>query len=128
MRPANRNYENYGARGITVCERWKDYVAFRDDMGPRPRGGTLERNNVNGNYEPSNCCWASVKQQQNNRRDNHKVTFRGTTKTLAEWAIELGIARSRIDYRLKKGWSVEEAFTKPWSRGERRDLRPARTI
>lgn len=124
-KPNNGNYKNYGARGIRVCKRWADYLTFVADMGERPVGASIERANVNGNYEPSNCHWATQRQQMNNLRRNVRVTFKGVTKTMAQWARDLGLPRYRLDARIKAGWSVAEAFTKGPSRGERRDLRKA---
>jgi hypothetical protein len=66
--PKNTNYPNYGGRGISVCDRWSEYVNFLADMGERPEGKTLDRINVNGNYEPSNCRWATLSEQQKNKR------------------------------------------------------------
>ena len=67
--PRNASYENYGRRGISVCERWHDIESFVADMGPRPEGMTLDRINPDGNYEPSNCRWASVLDQQRSKRN-----------------------------------------------------------
>jgi hypothetical protein len=69
--PKSSSYEDYGQRGITVCDSWHDFKVFLSDMGPRPRGKTLDRNNPNGNYEPSNCQWATPIQQANNKRSHH---------------------------------------------------------
>ncbi len=69
--PNNRSYRFYGARGVTVCKRWKRFENFFADMGPRPAGRTLDRKNANGNYTPGNCRWATPLVQRHNRRSIH---------------------------------------------------------
>lgn len=73
----NRAYKNYGGRGIKVCKRWMKFENFIEDMGERPKGLSIDRTNNNGNYEPNNCRWATMKEQQNNRRNNRLITYKG---------------------------------------------------
>lgn len=106
-------YKNYGGRGIRVCDSWRESItAFASDMGPCPSvTHSVERIDVNGDYEPSNCRWATWKEQQRNRRNNRMVTLRGETKPLAQWCEDLGLNYARIHARLRKGWSPEKALT-----------------
>lgn len=106
-------YPNYGGRGIKVCDRWTSFENFLADMGERPKGMTLDRKDNEGNYEPSNCRWATSKQQCNNRRGNFVLEWNGVTKTLSEWADDLGVGRSSLRERLRDGWSVEKTLTTP---------------
>lgn len=108
----NDNYKYYGGRGITYCERWESFGNFYKDMGERPYGMTLDRINVNGNYEPGNVKWSSPKEQANNRRRNHFISYKGETKTLTEWSRKLGISTRGLTMRINK-WGIEEAFTRP---------------
>lgn len=104
---------NYGGRGIAVCAEWRSFERFLADMGPRPRGATLDRIDVNGNYEPDNCRWASAKTQGRNRRNTTIITALGRSAPLTEWAELTGLQSVTIRGRLRAGWSDEEAVTLP---------------
>ena len=107
--PKNHNYPSYGRRGIKMCDKWKDsFVEFLKDMGERPQGMTLDRIDVNGDYEPNNCRWATHLEQSNNRRNNHKVTIGGKTITASEFARTYNINISYTFWGLKNGWTPEE--------------------
>ena len=111
-KPYAQQYDNYGARGISVCKRWHQFKNFLADMGMKPTGMTLERKNVDGNYSPSNCKWASTVEQNRNKRDTRKVTYEGRNQSIAEWARESGIKEGTLGARLRRyGWDVERAFT-----------------
>lgn len=109
--PTHRSYPHYGARGIEVWSGWHDVRAFIRDMAPRPRGYTLDRIDNNGNYGPGNCRWASKETQANNTSLNHNLTYRGATRTLAQWSRIMGLLESTIRERIKAGWSVEKALS-----------------
>lgn len=108
-------YECYGGRGIQVCDRWRDsFENFLEDMGPKPTPKhTIERKNVNGNYEPSNCIWATQKIQTRNKRNTKWVVYDDRKMSLAE-AIELSGSDNRlVRLRMKRGWSLEKAINEP---------------
>lgn len=111
--PKTTGYENYGGRGIKVCERWADYSSFLADMGECPPGMTIDRIDSDGNYEPENCRWATKLTQARNTRANHVLEFNGQTKCLEEWAEEYGMSSRSLMSRLRLGWSVEKALTTP---------------
>ncbi len=112
--PRHHNYRLWGGRGIKVCDAWKDFKTFYADMGDRPVGMTLDRIDNEGDYDPTNCRWASQKEQQRNRRDNVFLTLEGRTATLTEWANRIGISKVTLCARLTRyGWSVERALTTP---------------
>ena len=113
--PKNSHYASYGGRGITICERWRDFRNFLADMGPRPsRMHTIDRYpDNNGNYEPGNCRWATHRQQHRNMRTNRFVTFRGRSLCLMDWSKEVGISHGVLSYRIRAGWDVERAFSEP---------------
>jgi hypothetical protein len=104
------SFRNYGGRGIKVCERWKSFEGFLDDMGERPKGKTLDRTDNNGNYCKENCRWISMKENSNNRRNNRLLTLNGKTHTVAQWAALTGLNESTIRVRLHRGDSDEEAL------------------
>ena len=113
--PKCKSYYRYGGRGIKVCERWfNSFEAFYADVGPRPSPQhSIDRINTFGDYEPSNCGWATLVEQQNNMRSNVFLEFRGHRMTLMQWAREIGITGKTLSTRLDRGWTVERALTQP---------------
>ncbi len=98
---SNESFSRYGGRGISICEKWiNDYNAFYEDMGDCPENLTLERIDFNGNYEPNNCKWATVKEQNNNRGSNRIIEFNNESMNLSQWANKLGIGRDTLFRRL----------------------------
>lgn len=116
LNEARRDYQWYGARGITVCPEWANsfpaFLAWALGSGYR-QDLTLDRVNTNGPYAPWNCRWATRKDQANNRRSNRLITMDGRTQSLAQWSEETGIEICTLWRRLHKGWSVERALTEP---------------
>jgi hypothetical protein len=113
--PKCKEFRLYGARGITVCERWKGYHGFENfcaDMGERPSGTSLDRIDNDGQYSPENCRWATQRQQARNSRKNRLLTLGDRTACIAEWAEITGISQYTIRQRVAKlGWSDERALT-----------------
>lgn len=107
-----KNYPQYGGRGIKVCEEWHDIEAFERwvNLSGFEQGMTLERKNVNGDYCPENCTWATKKEQANNRRNTVYLEHNGERHTITEWAEILGINRSTLNNRICRGWTVEKAL------------------
>ncbi len=124
--PKNKNYKSYGGRGIRICDEWNDreripqednatkgYLAFKkwalengyaDNL-------TIDRINVNGNYEPSNCRWITHKEQCNNTTRNRIITYKGKTQNLKQWCDELNLSYNVIAQRISTyHWSIEKAF------------------
>lgn len=111
--PNAHNYPHYGGRGITVCGRWRKFENFLADMGVRPEGMTIDRENRDGNYEPSNCRWASRSEQARNRSDNVLITIDGETMIQADWAKRSGVPAQTIQRRRSRGWSDRDAVMLP---------------
>lgn len=112
--PTYHAYKDYGGRGITVCDEWmNDAKAFYDwaVSNGYKEGLTLDRVDNNGNYEPSNCRWATRTEQGNNKRNNIVLEFNGKAMTLHDWARALNINPGTLDSRLRNGWSIEKALT-----------------
>jgi len=117
-REANSNFNRYGGRGITVCDRWYyDFVAFVEDIGlPPTKFHQLDRKNNDKGYYLSNCRWRTPKENANNKSNCHLITYKGKTQSLTLWAEELGVPRARLYQRINQaGWSIKHAFTKPKS-------------
>ena len=109
--PNNRSYKNYGGRGITVCQEWKeDFQTFYDwaIANGYKKGLEIDRIDVNGNYEPDNCRWTTSKKNNNNRRNNVKIKIGREEHTVAEWSEITGIPRSTILERFRSGKPLEE--------------------
>lgn len=114
--PNFKEYSNYGGRGITVCDEWRySFEKFRDwsiENGYK-EGLTIDRIDVNGNYCPENCRWATRYEQNRNKRDNRFLTLNGRKMVLKDWSIELGIKYSTLSNRISSGWTDEEVLTIP---------------
>jgi hypothetical protein len=110
--PKAQRYADYGGRGIKVCAEWHKFENFFRDMGDRPAGYSIEREDNNGNYEPGNCRWATTKTQMNNQRRSRVIEINGQKRTLAEWAEYAGIGWFTLRQRLDRmGWDIERALT-----------------
>jgi len=112
--PRNKSFKDYGARGIAVCDRWLVFENFLADMGEAPSNLSIDRYPDNdGNYEPGNCRWATMAQQNSNKRGNTVLEFEGRKATIAEWSAMTGIKDCTISERLRHGWSVGKTLTTP---------------
>lgn len=107
------SFKRYGAIGIEVCDEWKVFENFYEwaMTNGYAEGLTLDRLDNKGNYEPGNCKWSTMKEQQNNRRNNRLITFEGKTKTISQWAEELGLKTQTLFSRFKRNWDIESALT-----------------
>ena len=117
--PRHDHYPAYGGRGIAVCPQWlESFEAFYADMGNPPSDDhTIDRKDVHGNYEPSNCRWATREEQTHNTQRSVMLTYQGRTQTAKQWATELGIRPGTVAQRARKGWSVDRILSKTDGRG-----------
>lgn len=112
--PKDAHYNDYGGRGIKVCQRWQQsFEAFANDMGVRPNGYQLDRIDNDGDYCPENCRWATIVMQRNNTRVNRRITHRGITKTVAEWARACGLPYDTLMQRFLRKWDITRALEEP---------------
>jgi hypothetical protein len=113
FRKTHSKYKNWGGRGITVCERWLNFENFLSDMGEAPKGLSIERIDNDGNYEPSNCRWATIQEQNKNRTTKRLITANGKTQSVIEWCQELGVKRSFLNSRIIRNWTDDEIINNP---------------
>lgn len=117
-----KSFQNYGARGITMCPEWRDdFAKFLADMGPCPAGYTIERIDNDGPYSPSNCRWATRRDQMRNTRASHLIEYDGVTQPLICWSEKFKIPVYALSARIGRlGWSIEKALHTPLRRDSRR--------
>lgn len=115
--PKSTSYKDYGAKGITVCERWlgpEGFINFLASMGDRPSPDhSIDRIDTKGPYSPENCRWATWRTQQSNRSNNNVLTLDGKTQCLEAWSRDVGLGHKTISYRLKRGWPLRAALYTP---------------
>lgn len=113
--PNDPYFSRYGGRGIVVCDRWRDSFAnFLADLGKRPDWHSIDRIDIDGNYEPKNCRWASTKEQNRNRSDTFWVTLDGQRKSLSEWCEIKGANYRLVKKRIREmNWPIEQALATP---------------
>lgn len=117
--PNSNRYHCYGGRGIRVCDEWLGWgKGFKNFEKWALLNGyadnlTIDRIDVNGNYEPNNCRWVTNKQNTNNTRRNRNITYNGETHTMSEWCEILGVKLGTLSARIYRGWSLEDVMTKP---------------
>lgn len=119
--PSSTGWESYGGRGIKVCDRWNSsFLAFLEDMGPKPgKGYSVDRIDVNGDYEPGNCRWATSTQQGRNMRNNRIVSTPDGPKVLSEAIAISPVPYNTVLYRLRRGWTEHDALTRKAHKGVR---------
>lgn len=120
-RPGTRSFHRYGGRGVSVNTRWHTFENFLIDMGERPGGTSLDRNDSDSDYGPGLCSWSSVEEQAKKRNTSLWLEAFGKRMILADWAREVGIQSQTLRARLRRGWSVERTMSTP--KDERRTTR-----
>lgn len=112
--PNHKAYANYGGRGVSVCDRWRMFDAFAEDMGPAPSGYSLDRIDNAQGYSPLNCRWATRQEQNSNRRNCIYVEVAGDRVTLKEACRRLGLTYRPVVKRIRdRGWPIDLALSTP---------------
>jgi hypothetical protein len=111
--PNDKDYHYYSGRNIKVCREWLKFENFLQDMGERPLRHTIERIDNNKGYYKSNCRWATRKQQQRNKCNNHLKTYNGKTQCLSAWSEEFAIPENILRGRIRRGWSMDKTLKTP---------------
>lgn len=115
LNPKDKAYHKYGGRGISISPRWESFLAFLNDMGPRPMGKSLDRIDNQGGYSKENCRWATRFEQTNNRRTNSHIFLYGQKYTVSELARKYGLTFRLLRDRLNSGWDIRDALLCPTS-------------
>ena len=110
--PKQARYKDYGAKGISVCDEWKNFAVFLKDMGEPPVGASIERIDNSKGYSPGNCIWATNEVQMRNTSRTRIIEFNGKKQCVADWAKELGLNEASLRERLTK-WTIEKSLTQP---------------
>lgn len=111
-RCSDEDNNNYGGRGIKVCDRWGKFENFLKDMGwPPTSDHQIDRIDNDGGYSKSNCRWSTPKEQSRNKRENRLLSYGGKSQCLSAWSEETGISKQTLWYRLSRGWSLQKALT-----------------
>jgi hypothetical protein len=114
LNPNDKQYKDYGGKGVKICDKWLTFEGFYEDIGSTyAKGLTIERKDYNGDYCPENCIWTDRFTQANNTSRNRYETVNGITDSLANLCRRFGFTYATIQHRLQRGWSIEEAFNTP---------------
>ena len=118
--PRRADFGRYGGAGVTVCERWRVFANFLADMGAKPSAShSLDRIDPQSGYEPGNVRWATSKEQSRNRKNTRLIAHAGQVLCVTDWALELGISKFRLSYRIRRGWSIQQVIdAKPYARAD----------
>lgn len=115
-KPNHPKYHRYGGAGITICDKWKTFQGFLEDMGERPEGTSLDRIDSTLGYCKENCRWADIYTQNRHARRRRMVSYKGRAMPTVEWAKELGVDPGALYNRIQRGWSDSDIISKPFKK------------